>query len=108
MSQFTDLYDTAFKTERSTLSESDRSAAGNESWDDHLTDKLCALQEMSAREKEEYAKVTPGAEFKMFTDETDILHRDRVVIDSDTYEVAEVRIPALGVTRVILSRRIED
>jgi hypothetical protein len=56
------------------------------SWDDHLTDQDCRLMITNGREVVIGAEVVV-ADYKLFIGDVDITERDRVVVDSVTYEV---------------------
>lgn len=55
-------------------------------WPDHLVDEACRLQAGVGIEVKVGAEVVI-ANYKLFLGDVDITEQDRVVIDSDTYEV---------------------
>lgn len=113
MSAWSGLYNKTVKTRRGTRSASSRSAAGAITWADNLTGQAVAIQPLTARERELYAKLTPTVELKMFIDGTpDILARD-VVVDEDDATQYEVVGPAndqagRGEVSVFLLRRFVE
>jgi hypothetical protein len=83
---FTDLLINTCTVKRWNPTGTDEYGNSTGSWDDHLIDQNCRLMASSGREIMVGAEVVI-ADYKLFIGDVDITERDRVVLDSTTYEV---------------------
>lgn len=83
---FESLLNTTCTTSRYTTGSADDYGNPVKTWANHLVDEPCRLSSAKGREVNQGVQVVV-ADYLMFIDDVDIIERDRVVIDTITYEV---------------------